>query len=231
MHVLDLGSGLGDVSILASRIVGPEGSVLGIERSADSVANCRRRVAALADLNIQFETAELDTFEPTRIFDALIGRFVLAYLKAPSQTLRQLTRHVRPGGVVAMLEFDVRLLGTSPPSPLFQRVINWIIAAFEGAGIDPGLGSDLAAVFHNAGLPWPRILSFQYAAAGPEGPLWYYPDLLATVLPHLERLGIATAAEIDIDTLFERLRAEATRKEITAFLPRWVGAWVRVPTA
>jgi ubiquinone/menaquinone biosynthesis C-methylase UbiE len=31
MHVLDLGCGLGDVSLIAARIVGPQGSVIGLD--------------------------------------------------------------------------------------------------------------------------------------------------------------------------------------------------------
>ena len=37
-RVLDLGSGIGDVSMILSEIVGPEGSVLGLERDAGSIA-------------------------------------------------------------------------------------------------------------------------------------------------------------------------------------------------
>src|SRR5215471_14078196 len=37
MHVLDIGSGAGDVAFLAARLVGPSGSVLGIDRSENAV--------------------------------------------------------------------------------------------------------------------------------------------------------------------------------------------------
>src|SRR5258708_19789388 len=36
-RVLDLGSGVGDVSMLAARLVGPSGEVVGIERAASSI--------------------------------------------------------------------------------------------------------------------------------------------------------------------------------------------------
>jgi SAM-dependent methyltransferase len=157
MQVLDLGSGLGDVAMLAGRIVRPGGQVLGIERSDASIALAEKRVAAIADIDVRFEAADLDAYEPRQKFDALIGRFVLAYLKDPSTTLQRLSRHIRAGGILVMMEFDNRALGVSGHSDLFQNVIGWIVGAFEGSGVNPSLGSDLGRVFHDAGLPWPRM--------------------------------------------------------------------------
>ena len=48
MHVLDIGSGAGDVAFLAARLVGPTGSVLSIDRSEDAIKghlHGRRRMA------------------------------------------------------------------------------------------------------------------------------------------------------------------------------------------
>jgi ubiquinone/menaquinone biosynthesis C-methylase UbiE len=47
MQVLDIGSGAGDVSLLAARMVGSDGAVLGIDKALSSVEIARRRVAAL----------------------------------------------------------------------------------------------------------------------------------------------------------------------------------------
>jgi hypothetical protein len=44
----------------------------------------------------------------------------------------------------------------------------------------------------------------------------------------MERLGIATASEVDLDTLEERMRAEATAGDHCLILPTLVGAWARV---
>jgi SAM-dependent methyltransferase len=230
MHVLDIGTGLGDVAILAGRLVRPGGRVLGIERSTESIALAQQRVAAIASVDVRFEVVDLDTYEPRQKFDALVGRFVLSYLKDPSATLRRLSRHVRTGGIIAMMEFDNRVLPVSGRSLLFQRVINWIVGAFEGSGVDPSLGSDLARIFHDAGLPWPRMKSVRHTAGGPEGPLWFYADLLRTLLPQIERLGLATVEEVDVETIADRLRAEAETEKLTVFLPRWTGAWVQKPS-
>jgi len=44
-HVLDLGSGAGDVAMLVARLVGPSGQVVGVERESRSIARARARVA------------------------------------------------------------------------------------------------------------------------------------------------------------------------------------------
>jgi hypothetical protein len=49
------------------------------------------------------------------------------------------------------------------------------------------------------------------------------------VLPFLERSGQATAAEVDIDTLVDRMRAEVAAARGLTFMPPFVGAWARKP--
>jgi len=53
-RVLDVGSGVGDVSMLLARIVGPSGEVVGIERDASSIGRAEARAAAAGLLNVSF---------------------------------------------------------------------------------------------------------------------------------------------------------------------------------
>src|SRR5215469_15923633 len=92
MRVLDIGCGVGDVSLLAARLVGAAGNVLGVDRASSSVDTARRRVASLGVTNVQFEQADLATFEGDQEFDAVIGRLVLLYLPNPATVLRRLSR-------------------------------------------------------------------------------------------------------------------------------------------
>lgn len=229
MHVLEIGSGAGDVAMLAGRLVRPDGRVLGVERSADSVAVATGRAAAAANVSVRFEVSDLNTYQPSGVFDALIGRFVLAYFADPPGVLKRLASSVRPGGVIAFMEFDVTCISSVPGAPLFQNMAKWITRAFEGSGIDPALGSSLGAVFRDAGLPWPYMTSFQKASCGPDGFYWLFAETVRTLLPHIVRLRLATADEVDVETLADRLRDEAVATRLTAFSPRWVGAWERKP--
>src|SRR5271154_6128181 len=62
MRVLDLGCGVGDVSLLASRMVGASGAVLGIDRSPTSVETARRRAT-------DFAGSSLATVQPRSLLD------------------------------------------------------------------------------------------------------------------------------------------------------------------
>jgi hypothetical protein len=44
----------------------------------------------------------------------------------------------------------------------------------------------------------------------------------------MERSGVASAAEVGVDTLAEHLLADAVAHQRTTFMPRVVSAWARV---
>jgi hypothetical protein len=162
------------------------------------------------------------------MYDALVGRCVLPYLADPCATLRRLASCVRAGGAIAFIEFDVTQISSVPENPLFGNVSEWMTRAFKD-GINPSLGSSLGSVFRGAGLPWPQMMSFQKACCGPDGFYWLLAETTRAVLPHIFRLGLATAEQVDINTLEARLRNEAVAERLTVFSPRWVGAWARLP--
>ena len=229
MRVLDVGCGAGDVSLLAAALVGAEGAVLGIDRSPQAVDTTQRRAAAAGLSNVRAAVAELDAFVADEPFDALVGRFVLMYQRDAAATLRSLVRQLRPGGIVAFQEMDMHAGRAVPESPEFQRCAAWIIATFERAGFDPDMGSKLYATFRRAGLPDVRLVAAGRAEGGPDSPAYAYMAGVARILlPTMERLGIATASEVDLDTLEERMRAEATAGDHCLILPTLVGAWARV---
>src|SRR5215831_1776534 len=77
-RVLDIGSGVGDVSMLAARLVGPSGEVVGIERDASYVARATDRVSAAGFRNVKFIQADVHDLGIGPPFDAVVGRMVLS---------------------------------------------------------------------------------------------------------------------------------------------------------
>jgi 2-polyprenyl-3-methyl-5-hydroxy-6-metoxy-1,4-benzoquinol methylase len=232
MRVLDVGCGVGDVSFLAAKMVGPHGAVLGIDRAPSSVDTARRRAAGLSLSNVRFEQAELASFETEQKFDALVGRLVLLYQPDPAATLRRLSRHLRPAGIVAFEEFDISQVSQAPPSELFMRVRQLVIDAFKTASAELDMGTRLYSTFLRSGLGPPNMIAATHLAAGPGSP-GYEPmvEVLRSLLPLIERSGLANVADIGIDTLAARLQDDADANERVAFLPRMVGAWTRTAPA
>src|SRR6266852_9477997 len=70
-RVLDIGSGVGDVAILAARLVGPSGEVVGVERDARSIARARVRVAEARLHNVTFTQSDVCQLSGDKPFDAV----------------------------------------------------------------------------------------------------------------------------------------------------------------
>jgi ubiquinone/menaquinone biosynthesis C-methylase UbiE len=232
MRVLDLGCGVGDVSLLAARIVGPTGAVLGVDRAASSLKIAQGRAAGLGATNVRFDEAELQAFDTDQMFDAIIGRLVLLYLSDPAVLLRRLRDRVRPGGLLAFQEIDMSQISQVPSSALFEQVVRWIQGAFAASGAELNMGTKLLATFLRAGLPRPTMISASRVESGPLSPAYdYVTRVLRSLLPLVEQARIASSAEIGIDTLADRLRQDAMADERVTFLPRMVSAWSRLPAS
>jgi cyclopropane fatty-acyl-phospholipid synthase-like methyltransferase len=228
MRVLDLGCGVGDVSLLAAQMVGTAGSVLGIDRNRESVEIARRRVAKLHIPNVSFAMTELDDFNPEELFDAIIGRLVLLYQPDPAATLRRFAEFLRPNGIVACQEIDIDM-SQFPGSELFNNVRSWIVAALKAGGAEPKTGSKLLQIFLAAGLPRPTMIAGCRVESGPDSVIYeHHAQILRSLMPLGERAGIISAAEVAIDTLASRLRQEAIESEQVIFESRLVGAWSRL---
>jgi 2-polyprenyl-3-methyl-5-hydroxy-6-metoxy-1,4-benzoquinol methylase len=230
MQVLDIGCGVGDVSLLAAKLVGSGGAVLGIDRAASSIETARRRLAALGVTNARFEQADLATFESAQRFDAIIGRLVMLYLPQPAAVLRRLVRHLKSGGIVALQEFDMSQTSQVPASELFLQVRRWILGGFTAGGAELDMGTKLYTTFLRAGLPAPTMTGATLVVCGPATAGYeYITRVLRSLLPVIERSAAANVADIGIDTLADRLRDDTVANERVIFLPRLVGAWTRLP--
>ncbi|PXY20774.1 class I SAM-dependent methyltransferase [Prauserella muralis] len=227
MRVLDLGTGAGDVAFEVASLVGPTGSVIGIDRSADALRWAARRTEARGCTNVSFIHDDLHHVRITEQVDAVVGRLVLLYTPDPAEVLRRFAMLVRPGGVVAALEYEMAAAGSLPATEFGDRIRWWISEAFRRSGLDPILGARLGAVFGAAGLS-PTVVGLQsYRAPGdPEGPRMA-AGILRTLLPVIERTGIATADEIGIDTLEQRLAQHLSEQGLIFKPPTLVGAWSR----
>ena len=238
MRVLDVGCGPGDVSFLASELVGPGGSVTGVERDEQAFVTARRRAVELKIANVELVLGDFrDVQLPGGPFDAAVGRLVLMYQGDPTGAVASVAHHVRPGGVVIFAEMSIHLdsflpercFVSWPSTPASEQLNKWIHATHSRLGTQWDMGMRLPATFAEAGLlPNPDLDSEVAIGVGEEA-IRRTVDLIRSFLPGIIATGVATEDEVDIDTLPDRLRADTGPVGRVTFWPTVVGAFATKP--
>jgi SAM-dependent methyltransferase len=226
MRVLDLGCGAGDVSFVAAGLVGPEGCVVGLDNSPQSLARARLRAEQRGLTQVEFVEGDIRDPAPGGPFDAIVGRLVLMYVPDPAAVLRQQATVLRAGGLVVPIEFDVPTSRALPASPLLSQAIDWIAETFTRAGIEPSLGARLWAVVREAGLR-PLGMTGVQPHFGPGDPaaVGLIAGIIRTIAPLIERTGVATAEQIGVGTFAQRLKAELESTSAVVAHPILLSAW------
>ncbi|HET7289279.1 MAG TPA: class I SAM-dependent methyltransferase [Thermodesulfobacteriota bacterium] len=233
MRVLELGTGAGDVALLLAQMVGHEGEVVSIERNPEILETAKKRAAQMGYGNIRFVNGDISAAEPEGVFDALAGRAVLMYVPRPVEVLKALVRHVKPGGIVVFQEVDFTVRPVSIPAyPLFMKCWGWLYAAMEKAGTEMQMGFKLLPVFRAAGLPEPVMHMDAFVGGAASAGLDWFVSTIRSLVPMMVKHGVASAEEVGIDTLRERIIAEAAGSDALDWVGMsntWISAWTRKP--
>jgi len=110
-RVLDVATGTAGVALELTRR--SQATVTGVDLTEQMLHVGLERTAGHQRIRLACARAEQLPFEDAT-FDALTFTYLLRYVTDPAATVRELARVVRPGGVVASLEFHV------PPAPLWR---------------------------------------------------------------------------------------------------------------
>lgn len=152
MRILDIAAGTGDQSFLASRLVGPGGTVLATDISASMLAIADEQARERGLTNIETRVADAQQLDvPDGSFDAAISRFGLMFMPDLHGTLARIGRALRPGGRLAAMVWS-----TPERNPLFALPL--ALARAHAATTPPG--PDLF------GLGDPRLLHDAFVHAG-----------------------------------------------------------------
>jgi ubiquinone/menaquinone biosynthesis C-methylase UbiE len=229
MRILDVGSGAGDVAFLAANLVGPAGQVVGVDRSTVALVAARSRAENQSLTNVTFHECELSAMAFAQPFDAAIGRYVLCFQPDPAALLRKIAGLVRPGGVIVFHEPDRELMHSFPPAPTYERACRWVSETYRRSGVDARIGIKLYSVFQAAGLPGPTMrMHAVIGGATALDEVHLDADQAMVLAADIERLGIATAAELGADTLVERIIQEMAANQSVIIGRAEIGAWSRV---
>lgn len=228
MNVLDLGSGAGDVAMLLAEMVGPSGNVIGLDLDREATVHARERTAAAQFRNITFVHSDFAHYRPDAPLDAIVGRLVLMYQADPAAALKPLLAHLVPGGVVAFMEPWFQ----PPPGPdsTLKTLGTCIVETLRRSGAHVDLGPRLHQLFQAAGLPLPRMRFEAVMDPRDDSPIYQYiADTVERLLPKALEYGIPGAAELDVASIPDRIRAELSVIGYAALVAPMVCAWSSKP--
>ena len=225
MRVLDLGCGAGDVACVAVGLVGPDGSVVGVDRSPDALARARLRAGQRGLAQVQFVEGDANDPAPGGPFDAIVERLVLWTVPDPAALLRRQATVLHPGGLVVPIEVDLSTIRSLPETAFGTQGKSWVVEAFAKAGMSM-LGPRLWAIAQEAGLRPLGMIGVQpHFGPGDEVGIAFLVETMRAAAPLIVGTGVATAEEIGMETLEQRLRDEGQRSQAVRATPMLLSAW------
>jgi ubiquinone/menaquinone biosynthesis C-methylase UbiE len=138
-RVLDVCCGTGASAISAAQVVGPEGSVLGIDLASNLLAIARKKAKDRGLRNVEFRVGDmLDCGLPNSSFDAVVCVFGIFFVPDMTAAVRELWKHVKPGGKLAITTWGPRFF--EPGNTAFWNAVR-----------------EVAPNLHKSFNPWDRI--------------------------------------------------------------------------
>ena len=232
MHVLDIGCGAGDVSFLVSAVVGPEGSVTGVDLDGAAIGVAEQRRAAQGITNISFREADARALDSGPLFDAAVGRFGWMFMPDPTEALRLFAERVRRGGILAFCEQVASVTATpAGQQPVLAALLALFTATFQRSGARTDIGAELYPRMRDAGLqPSPRPLAeFVLCPARDTAAYRRWALFARSMLPKIVEYGLGTEEEIRHSVehdLREELLAATGLAPLSWLM---IGQWARVP--
>jgi SAM-dependent methyltransferase len=227
MRVADLGCGVGTVTDLLARLVGPEGQVVGVDASAAQVHEARLRLNGHAVNTRIHQASATDTGLPRGLFDLVYCRFLLIHLPEPERALREMQALLRPDGVLVCEDGDLTASGSEPPSALgaFADLFGRLGPV---RGVDYTLGRRLYHLVRDAGFAAPEVRFNQPVLARGENKRLLELSV-AEAGPAFVEAGLITAEALE-GTLAE-MRRLTDDESVLALMPRMTQVWARKAAA
>jgi len=108
-RVLDLGSGAGTDSLVAAQMVGPEGSVTGIDMTPEMLAKAAAAAAQLGTTNVEFVESEAEHLPfADGSFDVVISNGVIDLIPDKDAVFSELHRVLAPGGRLQIADVTIQ---------------------------------------------------------------------------------------------------------------------------
>lgn len=173
MELLDVGCGPGTLTTdLAARVT--PGRVVGVDVSADVIAQAREHAHAQGVGNVSFVVGDFRTANlASASFDIVHAHQLLHHLADPVAALQTMAKLARPGGIVAAREVDYSAMTWAPADNRLDRWLAMILEVTRRNGGEPNAGLHLLRWAQQARLHIVGYTTSTWTFATPQERVWW----------------------------------------------------------
>jgi SAM-dependent methyltransferase len=203
-RILDVGSGLGQLSRAMARVAGAR--VIGVERSGEQIVEAERQAAEAGEAGmVEFRQGDALRLplrdEEWGTFDLAHTRFLLEHVREPLPIVQAMLRAVRPGGRIILEDDDHDLMRLWPEPPGFEALWQAYQRGYECLGNDPQVGRRLVSLLVESGAEPARNTFIFFGSCAGEAHFPHYVENLIGVVngarATIVEAGLLDAASFD----------------------------------
>src|SRR4029077_12828179 len=154
-RVLDIGCGVGELSMGAARVVGRRGRVTGIDIDEGALALAAARAREQGLDHVDFAHGDIGTYRTDVSYDAVIACHILIHTPDPRVVVGTAHSLLNPGGVAVFQEYDFSVVHRPfAEAPLYERLLE-IFRAFFAKAAHGNIGTRLFRLLIDEGFPSP----------------------------------------------------------------------------
>ena len=151
MSVLDVGCGTGAIAKDIAKIVGPKGTVLGIDNTSKFIESGKSTYKDVH--NLALKHVDLFDFKPDLTFDLIIASRMLQWLNNPKEALLKMKSLLNENGIVSILDYNHNTIEWVPEIPNSMRSFYTTFLKWRSdAGMNNGIADDLPELLKAAGF-------------------------------------------------------------------------------
>jgi len=223
LRCLDVGCGIGTVTVRMAEAVLPEGRVTGLDFDAHCIELARAAAQQLG-LDVEFKTGCASNLSDSAHYDLVFGRFLLTHLAEPESALRGMVRAARPGGTVVVEDIQFTGHFSHPACPAFDRYVTLYQDVVRKRGGDPNIGPRLLGMCRDAGLADVQFEVIQPTYGHGQG-----KQMAGVTMEHIREAVVAAglASHEEVTQIVNELTAFADDPQTLLSLPRIFQVWGR----
>jgi SAM-dependent methyltransferase len=198
-RVLDAGSGPGFVSLELAERVGPRGKVVALDASPRWERHLSEivRMRGLRQLEVRQGELESAALEEAS-YDLVFSRWVLSFVRDPRAIVARLARALRPGGRLAIEDYNHEGVSLFPPSRGFVAAVRAGREWYTRSGGDVWIAGRLPGDLRAAGLTLTDVKA-NVLAGGPGSPAFRWADAFFPVYaPRWAEQGLMNEADLSL---------------------------------